>query len=80
MLQPFYNIPVKNKEQIYKAITELIGHDNYTTGDSLDYKYFCNTYKLIAIVLSKQNSDFENQQINFTDKLEQNAIIFFITE
>ena len=35
---------------------------------------------MIAIDLSKQNSDFKNQQINF-GKLEQNATtIFFIIE
>ena len=54
-LQPSYDVPIKNKEQTYKAITELINHDNYTTGDSLTYEYFCNHYKLIAIDLSKQN-------------------------
>ena len=79
-LQFFYEMPIKNKDQTYKAITELINHDNYTTGISLDYEYFCNHYKLIAIDLSKQNSDFENQQINFVGKLEQNATILFITE
>ena len=72
-LQPFYDIPIKNKEQTYKAITELINHDNYTTRNSLTYEYFCKHYKLIAVDLSKQNTDFENQQINFIDKLEQNA-------
>ena len=79
-LQPFYDIPIKNKEQTFKAITELIGHDDYTTGNSLTYEYFCNAYKLIAIDLSKQNSELENQQINFTGKLEQDAAIFFIME
>ena len=79
-LQPFYDKPIKNKEQTYKAITELFNNDDYTTGNSLTYKYFCNTYKLIAIDLSKQNSDFENQQFNFVGKLEQDAKIFFITE
>ena len=67
-LQPFYDIPIKNKEQTYEAITELFNHDNYTTRNSLTYEYFCNHYKLIAIDLSKQNSDFKNQQINFVGK------------
>ena len=40
-------------------------------------EYFCNHYKLIAIDLSKQNSDFKKQQIDFVGKLEQNATIFF---
>ena len=53
---------------------------NYTTANSLIYEYFCNHYKLIAIDLSKQNSNFKNQQINSIGKLEQNATIFFITE
>ena len=79
-LQPFYDIPIKNKEQTYKAITELINHDNYTPGNSFIYECFCNHYKLIAIDLSKQNSGFKNQQINFIGKLDQNATIFFITE
>ena len=76
--QPFYDISIKNKEQTYKAITELFNHDNYTTRNSLTYEYFCKHYKLIAIDLSKQNSDFKNQQINFVGKLEQYATIFFI--
>ena len=79
-LQPFYDIPIKNKEQTYETITELFNLDNYTTGNSLTYEYFCNHYKVIAVHLSKQNSEFKNQQINFVGELEQNATIFFITE
>ena len=30
--------------------------------------------------LSKQKSDFENQQINVTGRLEEDATIFFIIE
>ena len=48
--------------------------------DSLNFEYFCNTYKLIALDLSKQKSDLENQQINFTGRLENDATIFFIIE
>ena len=79
-LQLFDDISTKNKEQTYKAITELFNHDNYTTGNFLTYEYFCNYYKLIAIDVSKQNSNFKNKQINFVGKLEQNATIFFIIE
>ena len=77
---PFYDIPIKNKEETYKAITELVKYDDYVTGDSLNFKYFCGHYKLIAIDLSKQKADLENQQINFLGRLEQDATIFFITE
>ena len=76
----FHEIPIKNKEQTYKKNTELIGHDDYTTGNSLTYEYFCKPYKLIAIDLSKQNSELGNQQINFVGKLKQNATVFFIIE
>ena len=79
-LQTFYDIQIKNKEQACKAITGLLNHDDYTTGSSLTYEYFCKHYKLIAIDLSKQNSEFRNQQIYFVRKLEQNATIFFILE
>ena len=79
-LQPFYDIPINNKEETYKNIIELINQDNYTTRSSLDYEYFSKHYKLFAIDLSKQNSDFKNQQINFIGKLDQNATIYFIIE
>ena len=36
-LQPFYEVPIKNKEETYKAIAELINHDNYFT-----FNYFTN--------------------------------------
>ena len=73
--EPFYEIPIKNKEETYKAITELIRDGNFTTGNLLDYKYFSTWYKLIAIDLSKQKSDLKNQKINFIDKLESQKII-----
>ena len=79
--EPFYEIPIKNKEETYKAITEVIR--NYllrTTGNEFNFEYFCEHYKLIAIDFSKQKSDLKNQQINFIGRLEQNATIFFIVE
>ena len=79
--KPFFDIPIKNKEQTYEQIIELIRNGNYTTGNLLDSEYFSKHYKLIAIDLSKQ-SELENpdlkQQVNFIGRLEQNAIIVFI--
>ena len=52
----------------------------------LDYPYFRENYKLIAIDLSKQKALDTNikgmQQINFTGNLERavNKTTFFITE
>ena len=75
--EPFYEIPVRNKEETYKAITELIRDGIFRTGNELNYEYFCTHYKLIAIDLSRQKSD---HQINFIGKLEQGATKFFIIE
>ena len=50
----------------------------------LDYNYFKEHYKMIAIDLSKQQElDYDPkaiQRINFTGNLEQQATIFFIIE
>ena len=59
-------------------------NNNYTTGNLLDYEYFKDHYKLIAIDLSKQ-TELENpdlkQQINIIGRLEENnATMFFIIE
>ena len=78
--EPFYEIPIRNKEEIYKKITELIRNDLLRTGDKFNFDYFSEHCKLIAIDLSKQKSDLKNQQINFIGRLEQNATIFFIVE
>ena len=78
--EPFYEIPIKNKEETYKAVTELIRSDLVRTGNEFDFDYFSEHCKSIGIDLSKQKSDLKNQQINFTGKLEQNATIFFISE
>ena len=81
--KPFFEIPIKNKEKTYQAITELIRNNDYTTGNLLDYDYFSKHYKLIAIDLIKQTELKDNdlkQQINFIGRLEQNATIFFIIE
>ena len=42
--KPFFEIPVKNKEEAYEAIIEMSKNNDYTT----------DHYKLIAIDLSKQ--------------------------
>ena len=58
--EPFYEIPIKNKEETYKAITELIRNDLLRTGNEFNFEYFCENYKVIAIDLSKQKPDLKN--------------------
>ena len=65
--KPFFEIPVKNKEEACEAIIEMSKNNDYTTGNLLDYEYFKDHYKLIAIDLSKQikleNADLKQQII-----------------
>ena len=82
----FFDQPVKNSIRTYDYIRRiLIGQgDDQANGCLLDYNYFKEHYKMIAIDLSKQqelDSDPKTiQQINFTENLEQQATIFFIIE
>ena len=79
----YFEILVKNKEEAYKAIIEMTKNNDYAKGSLLDYKYFKDHYKLIAIDLIKQieleNPDLK-EQINFIRRLEEDATMFFITE
>ena len=52
--KPFYEIPGKNKEEAYEAIIEMSKNNYYTAGNLLNYEYFKDHSKLIAIDLSKQ--------------------------
>ena len=38
--EPIYEILIKNKEEAYKAITELIRSDLVRTGNEFDFDYF----------------------------------------
>ena len=82
--QNFFDQPVKNNLMTYDDIRKIAQGDEYTIGSLLDYNYFNNYYKMIAIDLNKQQAlDAEPkaiQQINFTENLENNAVIFFIFE
>ena len=80
--------PINNNFKTYHNIRKIsIGNgDDYTTGCLLDYTYFKNFYKMIAIDLSKQqalDADLRAiQQINFTANLDiaGNTRIYFILE
>ena len=67
--EPFFETSVKNKEEAYEAIIEMSKIDDYTTGNSLDYEYFSEHYKLIAINLSKkfelENPDLKKNQFHW---------------
>ena len=52
----FFDKPVKNNLITYNNIQKIATGqgDDYTTGFLLDYNYFNNYYKVIAIDLSKK--------------------------
>ena len=83
-----FNQPIDSMARTYENIRKIAtrqGHD-YTTWCILDYSYFKENYKMIAIDLSRQQElDADPraiQQINFTANLDRagNTTIFFIIE
>ena len=52
-----FDQPIKNNKVTYKNRKIATGQrDDYTNGCLLDYPYFKDTYKMIAIDLSKQQA------------------------
>ena len=65
----FFDLRIKNESEAYEKIID-INNNNYTTGNLLDFAYYKENYKLIAIDLSKQTKIKDLQQINFIGKIE----------
>ena len=84
----FFDQPIKKDKVTYENIRKIATGqgDDYTIGCLLDYSYFMDTYKMIAVDLSKQqalDSDPKAiQQINFTANLDRdrNTRVYFILE
>ena len=84
----FFDKPIKNDIVTYENTRKnaTFQGDDCTTGCLLDYIYFKNYYKIIAVNVSKQHAldaDPKSiQQINFTANLDRagNITICFILE
>ena len=84
----FFDQPIKNNKITYDNIRKITSGqgDDYTTGCLLDYPYFADTFKMIAVDLSKQQAldayPRAIQQINFTGNLDRagNTRVYFILE
>ena len=84
----FFDQPINGMTKTYENIRKIATgqEDDYTTGCLLDYSYFKDHYKMIAIDLSKQQSLDADltaiQQIDFTANLDRegNTTVFFIIE
>ena len=72
----FFDQTIKYNKVTYENIRKITTgqRDDYTTGCLLDYSFFKNHYKMIAVDLSKQqplDADPKAiQQINFTANLD----------
>ena len=73
----FFDQPIKNNKITYDNIRKIATGqgDDYTTRCLLDYPYFKDTYKMVAVDLSKEQAlDADPraiQQINFTANLDR---------
>ena len=82
----FYDQPINNSFKQYDEIRKLATGkgDNYATGCLLDYEYFLNNYRLIAIDLSKEKElDGDPraiQQIEFIGTLPVRSDVLFVLE
>ena len=84
----FFDQPRKNNKVTCDNIRKIVtGYgDDYTTGCLLDYPYFADTYKMIAVDLSKKQALDANpraiQRINFTANLDRagNTRVYFNLE
>ena len=83
-----FDQPINSMSKTYENIRKITTGkgDGYTTGYLLDYPYFKENYKMIAIDISRQNKlDADPraiQEINFTANLDRagNTTIFFSIE
>ena len=73
----FFDQPINSRSKTYENITKIAAgqEDDYTTGCLLDYPYFKENYKMIAIDLNKQKSLDTHpraiKQINLTANLKR---------
>ena len=82
----FFDQALKDNKVTYENIRKVaIGkRDDYINGCLLDYQYFRDSYKMIAVDLSRQQALDANpraiQQINFTANLDRagDTRIYFI--
>ena len=79
----FFDLPVKNEEEAYEKNIEMSNNNDYMTGNLLDFAYYKENCRLIAIDLSKQTKIKDPQQISFIGKIEgqdNGVTVFFIIE
>ena len=81
----FYDNPIESDIEKYRELKKvMIGKGDYTTGSLLDFNYFNEHYKLVAVYLSKQKElDADPramQQIEFKYMLQTDSTIYWVLE
>ena len=66
----FFDLPVKNEEEIYEKIMNMSNNNDYITGNLLDFAYIKENYKLISFDLIYRTKLKDPQKINFIAKRE----------
>ena len=78
------DLPVKNEEEAYEKIIEMSRNNDYITSNLVDFAYFKENCRLIAIDLRIDLTKLKDpQQINFIGTLEnqaKGATVLFIIE
>ena len=52
--KPFFDQPIKNKQETYEKLAEMLRSNDYITGILLNYLYYQKYHKLTGIALSRQ--------------------------
>ena len=75
----FFDQPIKNNKITFDNIRKIATGqgDDYTTGCLLDYPYFANTYKMIAVDLSKHQALDADPRVYFILEEAKETILDF---
>ena len=71
----FFDLPVKNEEEAYEKVMDMSNNSDYTTGNLLDFAFFKENYRLIAIdLVNKVNKKTQSKLVlleNWKKMMEQ---------
>ena len=69
--EPFFDQPVKNKQEAYEKLIEMSRNDDYATGNLLNDLYHQKYYNIVGIDLSRQKNTDVLQQVNLCRKIRK---------
>ena len=80
--EQFFDVPIKNKQELYKKPFEMPRNNHYTKENLLDYLHHRTYCKIIGIHYQEKQNENIPRQLNFVGKIEEvdGATMFFIAE